>query len=260
VKEIAGRKKPGFWEKPGFYALLLAAVLVGCAATETATLPPAAAPTQTTPVVPTPTPTSEAMGADANAGAGAVLVSRRTDTPPVIDGQIEDLWTSAEPLRVPLTWGQKGTAHALDVTLRALHTGEAISFLAQWPGEPPSGDEDTTYNAFTLHWRIPEPAADRLDCTVVCHTAFADGKGRFAYANAETIPQGGSGALDAAGGWEAGTWTLEWRRPLASANPFDLQFDDREGSFPFMVKIFARQEGRPDPVSERYVLVFGEQP
>jgi hypothetical protein len=208
----------------------------------------------------TPTPTREAMGADENAGAPGRLVARRTDELPAIDGLVEELWASAEPLRISLTWGIEGTEHALDVALRALHTDEAISFLAQWPGDPPTGDEATTYNTITLHWRIPEPAGQHLDCTVVCHTAFADGRGRFVYANAETIPQGGSGALDAAGGWEAGTWTLEWRRPLVSANPFDLQFGDREGPYTFLIKVFARLEGRPDPISARHVLVFGEQP
>jgi hypothetical protein len=149
-----------------------------------------------------------------------------------------------------------GSEHALDVELRAVHTDEAVSFLAQWPGEPPSGKENTMANKLTLHWRIPEPEAQVLDCSVVCHTAFAGGNGRFVYANTETIPQGGSGSLTAAGGWDAGTWTLEWSRPLASANPFDLQLDDRDRTYTFLVKVFERIEGRPDPVSERYLLVF----
>jgi hypothetical protein len=175
---------------------------------------------------------------------------------PVIDGQIEDVWATADPLRVPLTWGMDGSEHALDVELRALHTDEAVSFLAQWPGEPPSGQENTIANRITLHWRIPEPEAQVLDCSVVCHTAFVDGNGRFVYANTETIPQGGSGPLAAAGGWEDGIWTLEWSRPLASANPFDLQLDDRERAYFFLVKVFERVEGRPDPVSGRHLLVF----
>jgi hypothetical protein len=157
---------------------------------------------------------------------------------------------------VPLAWGLGGTEHALDVELRALHTDTAVYLLAQWRGEPPSGEENTVSNKLTIHWRIPEAAAQGLDCTVVCHTAFTDGNGRFAYANAETIPQGGSEALPVAGRWDAGTWTLEWSRPLVSANPFDLQFDDPDGAYAFLVKVFERIEGRPDPVSERHLLVF----
>ena len=111
-------------------------------------------------------------------------------------------------------------------------------------------------NRLTVHWRIPEPAARRVDCTVVCHTAFADGEGRFAYANAETIPQGGSGALPAAGNWDGKAWTLEWSRPLLSGNPYDLQFASLDQAYTFLVKVFERVEGRPDPVSARHLLVF----
>jgi hypothetical protein len=150
-----------------------------------------------------------------------------------------------------------GSEHALDVELRALHTTESLYLLAQWPGRPPSGEAEVVSNLFTLHWRIPDAAAQRLDCEVACHTAHANGLGRIAYANAETIPPGGSAALEAAGGWAEGTWTLEWGRPLLTSNPYDLQFSDLDASYPFMVKVFARVKGRPDPVSGRYSLVFG---
>lgn len=221
---------------------------MGCAAKTTVL--PTATPTAT--AAPLPPSTPGAMTPDA---AGR-LVSQRVASPPVIDGQIEGVWATAEPLRMPLTWGLDGTEHALDVELRALHTSEAVYFLAQWPGGPPSGEEDTVFNKLTVHWRIPEPAMGRLDCNVACHTAFADGQGRFVYANAETIPQGGSEALPAAGGWRASTWTLEWSRPLVNGNPFDLQFAELDRAYLFFVKVFERVEGRPDPVSERHLLVF----
>jgi len=214
--------------------LLLATVLVACAATQTAQAPPS--------------PTEETVGGR--------LVSQQVASLPAIDGQVDEGWAAAEPLRLPLTWGMEGTAHALDVVLRAVHTDREIAFLAQWAGEPPSGKTDTVLNKLTLHWHIPEPAAQHLDCTVVCHTAFADGNGRFVYANAETIPHGGSETLPAAGRWEADTWTLEWSRPLLSDNPFDLQFNDLDREYSFLVKIFESIEGRPDPISDRYPLVF----
>jgi hypothetical protein len=184
------------------------------------------------------------------------LVARSAGSPPVVDGAVDDAWAAAEPLHASLTWGMDGTEHAVDMELRALYGDESVYFLARWTGEPPSGEEDTVSNKFTLHWRIPEPAAMRLDCEVACHTAHADGQGRFVYANAETIPPGGSETLAAAGRWVAGSWTLEWSRPLVSNNPFDLQFSDLEASYTFMVKVFERIEGRPDPVSGRYMLVF----
>jgi hypothetical protein len=211
---------------------------------------------------PTPVPTAApeasptASATAAQAPAPERLISQWTTSPPTVDGAVDDAWAGAEPLRASLTWGIHGTEHALDVELRALHTGQAIYFLAQWPGRPPSGEVDTTANRLTLHWRIPDAAARHLDCDIACHTAFADGSGRFVYANAETIPQGGSEALPAAGRWEDGVWTLEWSRPLLDSNPFDLQFDDLDARYTFMVKVFEGIEGRPDPVSERHTLVF----
>jgi hypothetical protein len=186
----------------------------------------------------------------------ARLVAHFASSAPAIDGAVDDAWAEPEPLHASLTWGVEGTERALDIELRALYTSDSLYLLAQWPGMPPSGEEHTVSNILTLHWRIPEPAAERLDCEVACHTAHADGLGRIAYANAETIPPGGSAALDAAGGWRDGTWTLEWSRPLLSHNPFDLQFSDLDASYLFMVKVFQRVEGRPDPVSGRYALAF----
>lgn len=226
--------------------LLLAMVLAGCAnrtAFPSATIQATASST-----------TRAAEGTDA--ATPDRLVSRWVDSSPAIDGQVEPVWSGAETLRVPLTWGHDGTEHALDVELQSLYTADTIYLLARWPGEPPSGEANTVSNKLTLHWRIPEADAQGLACSVVCHTAFTDGKGQFVYANAETIPQGGSEALSAAGAWEAGRWTLEWARPMVSANPYDLQLTGSSQAVSFLVKIFEGVEGRPDPISDLHVLVF----
>ena len=234
--------------------LLTAMVVAGCAVGTTVVPAATPPPTPTATAMLSSTPTPQAMTTD----APGRLIVRRVASPPVIDGQVDSVWASTVPLQLPLTWGLDGTEHALDVELRALHTDEAVYFLAQWPSGPPSGEENTVFNKFTVHWRIPqvEASAQRLDCTIACHTAFANGEGRFVYTNAETIPQGGSEALSAAGGWRAGTWTLEWSRPLVNTNPFDLQFVDLDQDYLFFVKVFQRVEGRPDLVSERHLLVF----
>jgi hypothetical protein len=232
-------------------AFLLAPLWLGCAVGEKAPTETAStAATQAASAVP---PAPQETVEQTPTGR---LISRRVDSPPAVDGQVEGLWATAAPLEVPLTWGWGDTEHAFDVQLRSLYTDDALYLLAQWPGEQPSGDESVVFNEFTLHWRIPELAAATLDCTVACHTASADGQGRFRYANAETIPQGGSESLSVAGGWKAGAWTLEWSRPLRNNNPFDLQFDDLDQPYPFLVKVFVRVEGRPDPVSGRQLLVF----
>jgi len=262
--------KTGPSKSKGMIALLLAALMAGCAAKVTAL--PATAPPSTPMIAPTPTsrpsptaspPTALRATQDEPATpetttdevAGQLIV-RRIAAPPIIDGQVDPIWTETEPVRLSLTWGKHGTEDALDVELRALRTDEALYLLAQWAGGRPTDGQNTTFNKLTMHWRIPDAPARRLDCAVACHTAFADGQGHFVYANAETIPHGGDEALPAAGGWQAGTWTLEWSRPQVNSNPYDLQFDDLERTYLFFVKVFERVEGRPDPRSLLHRLVF----
>jgi len=241
-------------------ALLLAVgIVAGCVL-------PATWPTATTPPgVPTmaasgPSP-SPAMQAAPTLSTVAGLRARRVSDLPTIDGQLDAVWATAQPLRLTLrkrgTDGER-TSDTMNMELRAVHDQEAIYFAAQWTGGAPSGDEGVIGNKLTVHWRIPETEAARrrLDCNVVCHTAFADDRGRLAYANAETIPSGGSETLSAAGGWQAGIWTIEWGRPLLSANPYDLQFQDLERSYLFFVKLFGEGAGHPDFVSDRNHLVF----
>ena len=229
-------------------SLILALVIVGCVAEATVPPPPTAT------VMPLPTVTPEVS----TSGVAGRLVSQRVASPPVIDGEVDAVWTTVVPLQLPLTLGLHGTEHAWDMELRALHTDEAVYFLAQWLGGPPDGEENTVFNKLSVHWSIggSEAETQHLDCTVACHTAFADGQGHFVYANTETIPQGGSEPLPVAGGWHTDTWTMEWKRHLVNSNPYDLQFTDLDQAYPFFVKIFERVEGYPDPVSQRYLLVF----
>ena len=192
------------------------------------------------------------------APAGRLEVSR-VPAAPRLDGQMDAVWATARPLRISLA----RAPHASDpqdtqgVELRAVHTADTLYFLARWGGGPPPGTADTTFNQLTIHWTIPAVAGSPAPaCAVACHTAYVDGRGQVAYMNSETIPQGGQDALAAAGGWADGAWSVAWSRPLVSANAYDLQFDDLSASYLFFIKVFARSDGRPDPVSEPYALVF----
>lgn len=186
------------------------------------------------------------------------LISRRAAQAPVVDGQEDCIWSCAVPVAIPLTWGRHGQDYALDVKLRSLYTEQAVYFLAEWLGEPPDPEQPVVSNRLTLHYDIPEPefgAADRM-CLVACHTAFTDNVGHLVYFSAETIPPGRTDPLSAAGGWNDGVWKLEWSRELLVDNRFDLQFQDLDRTYPFFVKLFAWQEGRPDPASADCSLVF----
>ena len=181
---------------------------------------------------------------------------------PDLANAFDPAWEQAEPLRVPLAWGSHGTEHALEVELSALYTDDTLHLRARWPGAPPiaapAGAAETTANRLTVHWRIPQtPGAPPPACDVACHTAHTDGAGRLAYVHTETIPPGGNPALAAAGGWQDGVWTLVWSRPLVSRNPYDLQLTDPAQSYPFFVKVFLDEAGRPDAVSKLHELVFG---
>jgi hypothetical protein len=186
------------------------------------------------------------------------LVACRTAAAPLVDGHIDEAWACAEPLQMALTWGMRGTEHALDVELSAMYTEGALFFLAQWPGSVPSGGADIVRGILTLHFDAPPPpsVSEDLVCLVSCHTAYGNGSGQLVYVGAETIPPGRTDSLSASGSWENGRWCVEWSRRLVEANPFDLQFTDLDREYHLFVKVFEGLDGRPDPVSQPFALVF----
>jgi len=207
-----------------------------------ATLAPSVAPQPTTELSPTATPPASRPR----------LVAPQVDTAPLLDGRLDACWEAAGELRLPLTWGMHGSDPAYDVAMRALLADGIVYFWVDWPGAgPQAGAPDTTVNRLTMHFDIPaaDPTARDVECLVACHTAFTDSRGQLVHLLAETIPPGRTDPLPAAGGWSGGRWRLEWARPLVSANGFDVQFTGGHGSFPFFVKVFEGQQGRPDPVS-----------
>ncbi|MBM4457945.1 MAG: hypothetical protein FJ011_09315 [Chloroflexi bacterium] len=231
--------------------VLLALVCVGGCVPLPAALPPSGAATAAQQMTIEP--------AALNQMPVGVLEARRVAAAPRLDGTLDAVWASSTPVHIPLDGAREPSAAAVlpELVLRAVYTSDALFFLARWDGEPPSGAVDTTFNQLTVHWTVPLPAgAPAPACAVACHTAHVDGQGRVAYMNSETIPQGGEDALPAAGGWADSHWAIAWSRPLVNANPYDLQFSDLGASYLFFVKVFARAEGRPDPISKPYALAF----
>jgi hypothetical protein len=236
--------------------------------------------------IPPPAPAPERSSAAARAGdsglRGAVdaahhrLVARRTVRAPDPADEFDPVWEEAEPLRIPLTRGSHGAEPALaepalaepalaepalEVELAALRTADSLYLRARWPGAPAfaarSQSTPNTENRLTVHWSIPQkPGLPPPACDVACHTAHTDQAGRLAYLHTETIPPGGNPAARAAGGWQDGAWTLVWSRPLASANPYDLQLTEPGRPYRFFVKVFLEEEGRPDAVSQVQEMVL----
>ena len=205
----------------------------------------------------TPGPVVEPV--NLNRAPAGRLEASRVSAAPRLDGRMDAMWAMARPLRVPLDAPSHGSGPqgAREIELRAVHTADTLYLLARWPGEPPPDAADTTFNQLTIHWTIPTLAGSPPPaCGVACHTAYVDGRGRVAYMNSETIPQGGQDALSAGGGWAEGAWSMAWSRPLVSANAYDVQFDDLSATSLFFVKVFERADGRSDAVSKPYALVF----
>lgn len=205
----------------------------------------------------TPGPVVEPV--NLNRAPAGRLEASRVSAAPRLDGRMDAVWATARPLRVLLAAPSHGSGlqGAREIELRAVHTADMLYLLARWPGEPPPDDADTTFNQLTIHRTIPTLAGSPAPaCGAACHTAYVDGRGRVAYMNSETIPQGGQDALSAGGGWAEGAWSVAWRRPLVSANAYDVQFDDLSATSLFFVKIFERADRRSDAVSKPYALVF----
>lgn len=187
------------------------------------------------------------------------LTARPAARAPELANARDPVWAAAQPVHVALNSnGRAGQPEAVE--LRALYTADSLYLWVRWPEDMPAARAAdahlTTENKLTVHWRIIPQTSTPPACEVACHTAHTDGAGRLAYIHAETIPPGSTPALHAAGGWQEGAWTLVWRRPLLSPNPYDLQFTDLSRAYPFFVKVFLDEAGRPDAVSALYELVF----
>lgn len=189
------------------------------------------------------------------------LISQQVDHPPIVDGHLDRVWDAAPLTCVSLTRNAPSERDAREVALRSLYVDGTVYFFAVWEEAHPNYSGDNVRNRFVLHFDLeePYPGARDVTCLVACHTAFSDGHGQLAHVIAETIPQGASDPLPAAGAWSTGVWHLEWSRPLVNDNPFDVQFRDLDAGYPFFVKVFDWVEGQADPVSGDYVLVFRPQ-
>lgn len=70
-----------------------------------------------------------------------ILESKFTETAPVIDGSIDDIWGSATPLTVTVREAI-GADDPFEVIMRSIHTDDMVYFLAQWHDETKSDMRD----------------------------------------------------------------------------------------------------------------------
>jgi hypothetical protein len=216
-------------------------------------------------ISPDPSPAS-LSDPDLGLPIGAALQSSATVNAPVMDGTVDAVWRSAPILSAPLHFGLHGTEPAGVVELQSLHDEANVYFLARWPAATPGGEPDTWRNLVTVHWRLVDSGkvsgestgSNGLACTVGCHTATVNDRGRLVNIRAETIPPGLDEDLAAGGGWSKGEWLLEWSRPKVSPSPYDQDLVDSSQGYRFFVKLFLGLEDGPDPVSDVHELRFGQ--
>lgn len=70
-----------------------------------------------------------------------ILESVKVAAPPVVDGQVDDVWSKAKPLTVFVREAMGGD-HPKPVVLRAVHTHDSFYLLANWPDATRSDQRD----------------------------------------------------------------------------------------------------------------------
>jgi len=83
-----------------------------------------------------------------------VLESVRVAAAPVLDGQVEEMWSKARPLTVHVREAMGGD-HPRPVVLRAIHTSDSFFLLARWPDATRSDMRDP------FVWNKEKQAYDR---------------------------------------------------------------------------------------------------
>lgn len=88
--------------------------------------------------------------------------SHLTQTPPKIDGVVDDVWNTAKPLTVTVRKAMGGQKPR-SVVLRALHTQDSLFVLAQWPDATRSDMRDPyVWNAGKQTYERPTKPDDQF--------------------------------------------------------------------------------------------------
>jgi hypothetical protein len=161
--------------------------------TTSATTPASSATTNTTTTSRTPSATGSNLPVDT---VGVVKVS----TAPQQDGQVESLWSQANPVTIQAMGGNNFKNSSTTIELRSVYTNDSIYFLAQWTDDTQSlrrmpwqkqadgswkqmldpndkgGDNNITYeDKLALIWNINDSIANfnSQGCSVACHAGEA---------------------------------------------------------------------------------------
>ncbi|MFC1874063.1 ethylbenzene dehydrogenase-related protein [Chloroflexota bacterium] len=71
------------------------------------------------------------------------VLSAKTDSAPVLDGQPEALWDKASSITIPIAGGANSGSH--EATLKSVYSGDSVYFLVQWT--------DPTESLYRMPWQ-----------------------------------------------------------------------------------------------------------
>jgi hypothetical protein len=122
------------------------------------------------------------------------LVSRKTATPPTLDGTVDDAWNAVTPLTVRVSGGRNLPGGSTEVRLRAMHTADTVYFLMEYQDPTQSferspwekqadgswkllkdpndkgGDNNLLYeDKVAVIWNINSPTFETRGCFSACH-------------------------------------------------------------------------------------------
>jgi hypothetical protein len=124
-----------------------------------------------------------------------VLVAKKVEAAPALDGTLDASWNSASAMTVKAIGGKNLPASSSDITLRAVYTADTVYFLMQYKDPTESvkrspwvkqadgrwqqlkdpadkgGDNNTYYeDKMAMIWAINSPSFEAKGCMAACHT------------------------------------------------------------------------------------------
>jgi len=129
-----------------------------------------------------------------DAQPGGVLVAKKVEAEPALDGTLDAAWSKAQPLSAKALGGKNLPGGSTEVTLRSVHTGDTVYFHMQykdptqsfhrspWVKQPDGtwkqlkdaadkgGDNNTYYeDKMAMIWAINAPSFEAKGCMAGCH-------------------------------------------------------------------------------------------
>ena len=124
-----------------------------------------------------------------------LLVGKKVAAGPTIDGTVDDVWKTAQPLTVKVLGGRNLPGGSTEISVRSVYTDDMVYFLIEYKDSTESvrrepwqkqadgswkqlkdpndkgGDNNLYYeDKVSIFWNISSPAFEQKGCLSACHT------------------------------------------------------------------------------------------